>query len=101
MRSDQKDEFRTKRAARTCEDILRYPQVMTDHRLVRAVNKLLTPEEREDVDFLGGIVAGTKIILVCGDPRPLREIIMMERRNPEKIYRRRLILKRKNNPAQV
>lgn len=101
MRSDQNDEFRRKRALRACEDILRYPQVMTDQRLVRAVNKLLTPEEREDVDFLGGIVAGTKIILVCKDPTSLREVIMIGRRNPKKVYRRRLSLKRKNYPAQV
>jgi len=101
MRSKKLTHFQTKRSLRACEDIVRYPQAVTDQRTLEAVKGFLTPGEREDMDFLGGIISGGKLILICKDPEALRDVILIERKNPKTSYRRRLVLKREDDPAEV
>ena len=101
MKCDEDEKFLMKRTQKLFEDSLRHPWVMLDERIVKAVQELLTEEEQASADFPAGVVAGTKLILVCDDPAPLKEVILIEWRNPAKVYRRRLALKRKKNAPKA
>ena len=101
MKFEKDEKFLVKRAEKIFEDSLRYPGVMPDERIVKAVKGLLTLEEQENADFSAAVVSGTKLILVCKHPEPIQEVVLIEKRNPAKVHRRCLALKRKKNPAEA
>jgi len=101
MKFEEDEKFLTKRTEKLFEDSLCHPWVMLDPRIVKAVRGLLTQEEQESAEFPATVVSGTKLIVVCDDPEPLREVVLIEWRNPEKVYRRRLALKCKKNAPKA
>lgn len=101
MRFKEDEKFLTNRTEKLFEDSLCRPWVTLDQRILKAVEGLLTREERESAEFPATVVSGTKLIVVCNDPKPLEEVVLIEWRNPGKVYGRRLALKRKKNAPKT
>ena len=89
------------RTERLFEDSLRHPWVVLDQRILKALRGLLSHKEQESADFPAAVVTGTKLVVLCDHPERLKEVILMERQDPVKVYRRRLTLKGKENSSET
>lgn len=81
------------------EDSLRYPRSLTDQRILEALKGFLSTRAQGKAKFPAAIVAGKRLIVVYDHPERLKEVILMAR--PDKVRRRRLTLKRKQNTPKA
>jgi len=86
-----------KRIEKLFEDSLARPYVRLDARAVKAVSRLLSPDERDRAEFPASVLSGGKLILVCDRRVRIEEILWVDVRNPRKLYRARLGLKGKEH----
>ena len=93
--------FLKKRAQKLFEDSLRHPCAVLDERTLRAMRGLLSLSEQANADFSTAVVTGTTLIVVCDYPERIKEAILVDTRNPIKVFRWRLALKDKKNPAKA
>ncbi len=89
------------RIERLFEDSLRHPWVVLDQRILKALRGLLSHKEQESADFPAAVVTGTKLFVICENPERLKEVILIDRQDPAKIYRRRLALKGEENSTEA
>ncbi len=83
------------------EDYLRHTYCVKDPRVLNAVKRVLSVREQGSLELHATVVTGKKLVVICECPERIKEVILMEKQNPGRVYRQRLALKRKKNPAEA
>ncbi len=83
------------------EDYLRHTYHVKDPRILNVVKRILSVREQGSFELHATVVTGKKLVVICDHPEQLREVILIGKRNPGKLYRERLALKRKKNPTEA
>ncbi len=83
------------------EDYLRHTYGIKDPKILNAVKGVLSAWEQGSLELHISIVTQKKLVVVCERPERIKEVILMEKSDPGRVYRQRLALKRKKNPAEA
>lgn len=83
------------------KDTMHHLGVAEDSRIMKTIGGLLSLDEHESADCLPVVVAGKKVIVVCDNPEPIQEVVLIDETNPKKVYRMDLALKRKKKAAKA
>ena len=102
MTKSEKDEkLRKDITEKLFRDTVLHLGAVPDRRIVKTVTALLSSDERKNADCLAAVVAGDKLIVVCDHPGPIEEVLLIDEKNPKKVYRMDLTLKRKKKAAKA
>lgn len=82
-------------------DSLRFSRTLDNSRILDAVTEMFSRREQAKVGFSVSVVTERKLVVVCENPERVKEMILIDRCNPGRIYRRRLALKRKQNSPKA
>jgi len=83
------------------EDYLRHTYHVKDPRILSAVKRVLSAREQGSLELHATVVTGKKLVVICDHPERIKEVILMEKTGPGRVYRQRLALKCKKNPAEA
>jgi len=83
------------------KDTMHHLGVSGNSRIMKVIGRLLSLEEHENADCLPVVVAGKKVIVVCDNPEPIQEVVLIDEANPTKVYRMDLTLKRKKKASKA
>lgn len=83
------------------EDSLRYPSGITDPRIFKELRGVLSRRAQRNAEFAVAVVMEKKLVVVCERPKQIKEAFLVERRAPERVFWRRLALKRKKNSSKA
>ena len=83
------------------KDTMHHLGVSGNSRIMKVIGRLLSLEEHENADCLPVVVAGKKVIVVCDNPEPIQEVVLIDEANPKKVYRMDLALKRKKKASKA
>lgn len=83
------------------EDYLRHTYRVQDQAILNAVKRALSAREQKIFELHATVVTGKKLVVICRHPERIKEVILITKECPRKIYRKRLTLDRKQNASEA
>ena len=83
------------------EDYLWHAYRLKDPRILKALKRTLSAREQGGFKLHATVISGKKLVAVVEYPERVKEVILITKRDPRKVYRFALTLKRKQNAAKA
>lgn len=83
------------------EDYLWHAYRLKDPRILKALKRALSAREQGAFELHATVISGKKLVAVVEHPERVREVVLIAKWNPKKVYHLALTLKRKQNAAKA